>query len=181
MNINEVNWHEIVSYSEESPSGLIWNKGQRWEGCFAGTRLTKKSGKYTWRIKKFGKMFLCHRIIWNLFYGKVDEKLEIDHIDGQSHNNHISNLRLVSGELNGRNKGLSKVNKTGFKGVSSKDGLYYVVQIRAKGVRVVKHFSIKKLGKEVAFEMAKNFYIEEINKLNDLGFGYTKRHMGEEI
>lgn len=180
MNINEVNWHEIVSYSEESPSGLVWNDGQRWAGCYAGTKLTKKSGKYTWRIKKFGKMFLCHRVIWNLFHGRVDENLEIDHINGESHDNKISNLRLVTAEMNSRNKGLSRINKTGFKGVSCKDGLYFVVQIRARGVRVVKHFSIKKLGKDVAFEMAKNCYLEEIYKLNQIGFGYTKRHTGGE-
>jgi len=37
-----------------------------------------------------------HRLIWEAFNGKIPTNLELDHIDGDKHNNKLSNLRLVT-------------------------------------------------------------------------------------
>lgn len=37
-----------------------------------------------------------HRLVWETFKGKIKEGLEIDHIDGDKHNNKLENLRTVT-------------------------------------------------------------------------------------
>jgi len=38
----------------------------------------------------------AHRLVYEAFVGKIGKGLEIDHIDGNKHNNDISNLRAVN-------------------------------------------------------------------------------------
>jgi hypothetical protein len=38
----------------------------------------------------------AHRLVYEAFVGKIGKGLEIDHIDGNRHNNDISNLRALS-------------------------------------------------------------------------------------
>lgn len=59
--------------------------------------------------------YRVHRIIWSIYYKvNLDKSLVIDHIDGNSLNNKISNLRAVSHSDNSKNK-LSKPTNTGYK------------------------------------------------------------------
>lgn len=37
-----------------------------------------------------------HRLVWETFVGKIKSGYEIDHIDGDRHNNQLSNLRVVT-------------------------------------------------------------------------------------
>jgi len=72
-----------------------------------------------------------------MFYGKIDNKKQIDHINGKKLDNRIKNLRLVSGSENGRNQKLSKDNTTGRTGVYyAKDRNKYLATIRNKGKSV---------------------------------------------
>lgn len=62
----------------------------------------EKSGNYyriscNYNLK--GKHFLVHRMVWEAFNGKADG-LDIDHIDGNPHNNALDNLRAVSHQEN---------------------------------------------------------------------------------
>lgn len=41
-----------------------------------------------------------HRVVFEAFGGKITEGREIDHIDGNKHNNDITNLRLVTRSQN---------------------------------------------------------------------------------
>lgn len=41
-----------------------------------------------------------HRIVWEAFNSKIPTNLEIDHKDGDRHNNKLSNLRLVTHSQN---------------------------------------------------------------------------------
>lgn len=62
--------------------------------------------------------FLEHRIIWALVFDFIPEDMQIDHIDADSTNNRISNLRLANASQNGANTRIRKRNTTGCKGVS---------------------------------------------------------------
>lgn len=66
-----------------------------------------------------GRRFVMrgHRIAWILYYGKPPEFV-IDHIDGDSYNNKIENLRDVTQSINRRNSRMSCRNTSGFSGVS---------------------------------------------------------------
>lgn len=74
------------------------------------------------------KEIKLHRFLLNF------PTLEVDHINGNSLDNRLENLRLVTKEQNAQNKKLSKNSKSGYKGVSPhKSSGKWQAQIRAFG------------------------------------------------
>ena len=63
-----------------------------------------------------GKRFLAHRLVWLMLYGAWPAQ-EIDHINGNPHDNRLANLREASHAENLRNTKLRADNSSGFKGV----------------------------------------------------------------
>ena len=61
--------------------------------------------------------YKAHRLAWLYYYG-VFPSSQIDHIDNNRANNSINNLREATNTQNAYNKSISKLNSTGFKGVS---------------------------------------------------------------
>lgn len=100
--------HKYLQYSETSPTFLIWKQTK---GCRAIAGQTaghlsfdkNKLPKST-DIKFSGLNLKCSRVIWILFNGKIPENMIIDHIDGNPHNNLISNLRCISTKENAMNR-----------------------------------------------------------------------------
>lgn len=105
--------------------------------------------KYMWRISqkrnkyyvisgsyKKGTMIYLHQLI----LGRPDDGLEIDHIDGNSLNNRLSNLRHVTHQENVDNIKSTRIdNNIGIRGVSfSKRDKKYVVDFNYHGSRI--HF-----------------------------------------
>lgn len=82
------------------------------------------------RVRKDGKEYRAHRLIWQLFNGEIPEGMLIDHIDGNTSNNTIENLRLVTRQQNNAN---SKSTGTYPKGVT-KVGTKYRARIWHLGV-----------------------------------------------
>jgi hypothetical protein len=62
--------------------------------------------------------YLIHRLIYIYFNGEIPPGMYIDHIDGNSFNNNIENLRLCTLSQNQYNSKKSKANTSGIKGVS---------------------------------------------------------------
>jgi len=77
---------------------------------------------------------LVHRIIFYIYHGYMPEY--IDHIDQDKRNNKIENLRPCSKSLNGHNQGVSKANKTGYKGVFRRSSGRYLAYITKNGKRI---------------------------------------------
>ncbi|HEC73139.1 MAG TPA: HNH endonuclease [Methylophaga aminisulfidivorans] len=123
-------FHEVLDYNKdtgvftwkERHRDLFENKHQwcswnsRCAGKVAGSQLKKKNKTYLIFSVK-GKRFYAHRVAWLMTHGKWPE-LEIDHINGDSTDNSISNLREVNRKQNCRNMKLYKTNKSGYAGVS---------------------------------------------------------------
>jgi hypothetical protein len=186
---NSIPWNDLVYYSSESKTGLKWKND-----VMSGVRVIKSgtdagciySGGYGIVTFK-GNRFAAHRIIWILHYGKINKQLQVDHIDGNRLNNHISNLRVVRHEVNGRNQKLQSNNNTGISGVfwelrksSSKELLYASVDwheyTEGEKCRKRKRFSVSKLGLLPAFSLAVKFREDQIKRLNLLGYNYLDRH-----
>lgn len=60
----------------------------------------------------------AHREVWEAAYGPIPEGFIVDHINGNTRDNSLENLRLVTTSQNGMNRGPNKNNTTGMKGLT---------------------------------------------------------------
>lgn len=87
--------------------------------------ITGDNGKRGYkRVSINGKRYLLHKLAILYTTGKYPEG-EVDHIDGDTSNNSIANLRDVGKLENRKNLKLYKNNKSGHVGVGLKDGKYF--------------------------------------------------------
>lgn len=179
-----INWNDLVYYDEESPTFLKWKYSYGY-----GKSRTIKDNKagYIHKatksacIKYKGDSYFVHRVIWILFNHNISEDLVIDHIDGDRLNNNISNLRLIRQEINVKNAKKYKTNKTGVPGITFRNinnwDYYIATWYNENRNRQSKAFSCNIYGYKTAFELAKDFRFKKMVELNNLGEGYTERHI----
>jgi hypothetical protein len=149
-------------------------------GSKAGT-LHKKG--YT-QIKINGNLFMAHRLIWFVTYGKFPDN-QIDHIDGDKSNNRIENLRDVSQKVNSQNqKKLDRPDAdlpTGVR-VGNRNKFSEIIGYRAcwrdmDGKYCDAYFGIKEWHTlEAALAAAVTRRELEIANLMSQGAAYTERH-----
>lgn len=109
---NEKCGYKILRYARKAGSAkqMTW---QRLHPCLNGT-YHKYSGKMNWYwlvgYSENGKpkAYPLHRLVYAWFIGYVPGNMDVDHIDGDSKNNDLANLQLLS-----RAENLSK--RKGFK------------------------------------------------------------------
>lgn len=65
-----------------------------------------------------GRSYQRHRIIWEMFNGKIRDGFVIDHINHIRHDDRIENLREITPAENNKNASIRKDNKCGVVGVS---------------------------------------------------------------
>jgi len=169
---------EYFAYDASSPSGLVRIKGV-FNGLYekgnignCGHKRMRSSGKQFWAIKFKNYAVQVHRVIWQLVYGEIPDSLVIDHIDGNSLNNNINNLRVVTRAINNKNCSKRKNNSTGFNGIL-REGNCFRATWRENDKPKTKRFSINKIGYAIALQEAINWrYKMTVGK----GAGYTERH-----
>ena len=101
------------------------------------------------RVQIDGKIYLAHRLIWEMFNDFIPEGIQIDHINNIRDDNRIDNLRLVNNNKNQWNALISQNNTSGFKGVSfdSWSGLWRG-RVEKNKIKYHKSFSTKELAVE---------------------------------
>lgn len=178
---------DYLEYDETSPSCLRWKRRYKLgsnvsPGDIAGSLDTLDG---YWKLHGLSDHFKVHKIVWALhndFQNQTGK--HIDHLNGVRSDNRIENLRLVAPELNARNQGLQKNNKTGVNGVAfsvvkTKCGNYterYVATAALDGKKKTKAFSPFVYGYEQAFKLACEWREKMIAEFNEQGAGYTERH-----
>ena len=94
-------------YFEYKDGKLYW-KVSTAKKVKVGQEAGKKANKGYIELKCNGKDFKAHRIIWEMFNGKIPEGLQIDHINGVRDDNRIENLQLVTHKQNCQRRNDSK-------------------------------------------------------------------------
>jgi len=90
------------------------NRGRIKKGVQAGTLLFGRNTYIHLRIG--GAKYLAHRVAWLLCTKQDPLESQIDHIDGNSCNNRITNLRIATNTQNCYNSKRPKNNTSGYKG-----------------------------------------------------------------
>jgi hypothetical protein len=105
--------HELFEYRDGK---LFWKKVTSHRVDVIGKEVGCVNS-YGYRVTKLhGKNYFVHRLIYAMFHGEVPSVL--DHIDGNTANNQIENLRPATMLQNSYNQKNYKNNTTGVKGVN---------------------------------------------------------------
>lgn len=115
----------LLDYDEKSPTFLSWNTERKYVKTNIVGKVYKPNKYYN--IKYMYHTFMNHRLIYEIFYGEIPVGFYVDHIDGDTFNNSIQNLRMCSASENGMNSKISKNNMSGVKGLRwcKRDELWY--------------------------------------------------------
>ena len=192
---NSIKWGDLFVYDETSkPTCLRWKEDRMAgklmqifaarKGATAGSLHTDMKKNYSsCTVPHNGTNWFVGRVIWIMHNGSLPADLVIDHVDGDTSNNKISNLRAVNQVLNNRNAARRKDNATGVPGVTfttTDNGKYtYVTSswYAEPNKSTCKHFSVLKLGLMPAFAAACAHREMKMKELNANGSGYTERHI----
>lgn len=125
------NLKEYFTYAPTVKSYLTWKKKTCRKvvaGRMAGT-FDKRHGY--WVVRFGGKPYQVHRLIWEMFNGRIPDGMAVDHRDGDVHNNSIENLRLATILQNNLNRSGNK--RDGFpKGIRLKNPSTGMLEARVK-------------------------------------------------
>lgn len=92
------------SFDYDATTGLIERKDKSLKRrAHTGTTNKRKDTSYAVLCLN-GKRLYGHRAAWMHANGDIPEGMVIDHIDGDGLNNRLANLRLVSKQINQRNR-----------------------------------------------------------------------------
>ena len=109
MKVIEEQWKQIQSYPDHQISNYgnvkSLRKGCHYNEILTGT-ITKKGYRTVNLTDKDNKQHhvFVHRLVALHFIPNPENKLQVDHIDKNRLNNHITNLRWVNNSENGRNR-----------------------------------------------------------------------------
>lgn len=122
---------ELFEYKDGE---LFWKEGGRpkvRQGDRAGFVTTRGYRKVSINSKRY----YIHRLVFLMFHGYFPKF--VDHINGNSGDNRIENLREATNAQNMHNAKLSKTNTSGVKGVSwHKDAKKWRVRLSLNGKRI---------------------------------------------
>jgi len=111
-----MNWSDIFMYNPET--GILQWKIKPGRSMLAGAIAGCKGGTGHLQVRYKNILYYVHRIAYEIFYGKIPEGKEIDHINRIKTDNRICNLRLATHMENIRNSSIRSDNTSGNVGVS---------------------------------------------------------------
>lgn len=175
MELNQERVKELFSYNGKN---LIW-KVRTSNRIQVGSVAGNYNHGYI-EISIDNKSYYAHRLVWLYHYGYLPKE-HLDHINGDTQDNRIENLRKIDKQGNARNCGMSCNNVSGVKGVYfNKQNQKWIANIFISG-------KTKYLGSYKNFDDAVHArYLEEVrlgwlgcNSPSNMGsaYSYLKRKL----
>lgn len=136
--LNQITQEALQEIFRYEGGNLLWKiaitgRSRVTVGGIAGS--LDKSSNY-FRVDILGVKYQLHRLIWIYHNGSIPDYTTIDHIDQDTHNNAILNLRLASRSLQRDNSKIRTDNTTGIKGISwHKQSRRFTLQLNIDGKR----------------------------------------------
>ena len=125
---------ELLKYDPET--GVFTWKKFRGNTAKAGSIVNNLTSSGYKMVCINGRQYQAHRIAYKMFY-KCDPDGILDHIDGDTTNNRIFNLRVASAKQNQGNSKMPCHNTSGLKGVTwSKKSNKWAAQINKGGNKI---------------------------------------------
>jgi hypothetical protein len=161
--------HQLLNYNAET-GVFTWKlRGRelfstdrdfkKWNTRYAGAVAGKSVGSLYRQIMIRPHLYYAHRLAWLYRHGEWPYP-EIDHINGDRHDNRIDNLRVVDSQKNKANTRRHKDNEAGYKGVRlDKRRGYYVARLYVDGKE-------RHLGSYPTAEEASRAYEAEAQKMH---------------
>lgn len=108
-------WHDLFRYE----NGKIFWKVRKSNNVKVGSEAgnISDSGRYR-SVMIDEKTHKVHRVIWEMHNGDIPKGMQIDHLNHETLDNRIENLRLVTIKENTKNRSFNKNNNSGHIGVS---------------------------------------------------------------
>lgn len=156
-------WKERgVEWFDEGPRRSASHKCSNWNSRYAGSEAFSSKDAHGYLVGAvFNVKHKAHRVIWAMDCGEWPSG-DVDHINGDRSDNRRNNLRVASRSQNMQNRGATKSNSTGLKGVCwDAERQKWLAQIKVNGRN-------KYLGRFDASEKAHAAYVEA-----------TKNHHGD--
>lgn len=172
--VNKLDFEELNKrfyVSNESKTGLKWRNTTLFRvknGGDAGS-LKRARGKTYYAVKIGHKAYQTHRIVYLLTHGTLCSTLVINHIDGDSTNNSVTNLEAITQRENSLKHKINRNNSSGANGVRPR---FYKGILKGFEVRFPtsahktssKVFSLSKYSsEEECLTTAKNYQQSQIN------------------
>ena len=92
----------VISYKGLEPRVLKPQLVSQSQKKYLAVGLFNDHNRRNNRGEKVPKFHYIHRLVYETYMGQIPEKLEVDHIDENPHNNKLENLRLVTPKQNAR-------------------------------------------------------------------------------
>ena len=161
--LNQKDLKELFEYRND---GYLIRKIKTSNSVKVGDVAGCSTGNGYQKICVYGKQYLTHRLIFFWHYGFFPK--EVDHINGNTFDNCIENLRAADRNQNGKNRGLSIRNKSGFAGVvQDKIRKKWIAQIMVDRKRILLG-RFEKLEEAInTRKKAEKFYYKEWARVNE--------------
>ena len=130
---------------EGHPNYLIYDDGRVWSKKRKGIWLKPFPNPKGYLLVDLDCQYLTvHRIVAEHYIPNPENKPQVDHIDRNRLNNHVSNLRWVTCQENIDNRGMCSTNKSGHKYISyNNEKKKWLFQYRKRGHKKSKIFKTK--------------------------------------
>lgn len=180
-----MNWSEHFVVDPGVPNGLRWARNASNNRMKVGTPAGsygegRRSADGYYTVKVGYEIYRNHRIVWEMHNGPIPDGMFVDHIDGNTSNNHIDNLRVVTNQSNCYNQGKRTNNSSGVNGVNFSDNgcgkFYWSAQWNENGKRQKVNFAVDTYGDSEAKRMAVEARKAAEERIKQSGINITERH-----